>query len=177
YSSRRRHTRSKRDWSSDVCSSDLTDPTKQFSRSQLKETTIEFVSDDEKLIECDYIFVAVPTPITNEKKPDLSYLKHASTLIGNHLTPGTIVVYESTVYPGTTESICIPILEKQSQLISGKDFHVGYSPERINPGDREYTFKNIPKVISGQSKYTLEKIYDIYDNVLNAQIYKAPSIK
>lgn len=153
------------------------DPSKQFSVTQLKEASIEFVSSAHKLRSCDYIFVSVPTPITNVKKPDLSFLKNASSIIGRNLTPHTTIVYESTVYPGTTEEICIPILEEQSQLTAGKDFYVGYSPERINPGDPNNTFKTIPKVISGQNKYVVEKMDTIYRQILDADIYKAPSIK
>jgi len=153
------------------------DPTKQFSSSTLQKTDIEFVSDAYKLKECEYIFVAVPTPITSANKPNLTFLEHASSIIGENLSTGTVIVFESTVYPGTTEQICLPILEKKSTLTAGKDFFVGYSPERINPGDPEHTFKNIPKVISGQNKETVEKIYDVYRQVLDAEIYKAPSIK
>ncbi|MEI3614752.1 nucleotide sugar dehydrogenase [Pseudogracilibacillus sp. SO30301A] len=153
------------------------DPTQHFSSSILQKANIEFVTEASRLKECNYIFVAVPTPITSAKKPNLTFLEHASALIGENLTPGTVVVFESTVYPGTTEQICLPILEKKSKLLAGKDFFVGYSPERINPGDDEYTFKNIPKVISGQNKETVEKIYMIYRHVLNGTIYKAPSIK
>ncbi|GIN19873.1 nucleotide sugar dehydrogenase [Siminovitchia fordii] len=153
------------------------DPTGQISSEKLREAAIEFVHEERKLKDCNYIIVAVPTPITTTKDPDLSYLKDASAIIGRNLAPQTIVVYESTVFPGATEEVCIPILEEYSKLNSGIDFFVGYSPERINPGDKEHTFKTIPKVISGQNKYALEKIYELYNEVIDANIYKAPSIK
>jgi len=153
------------------------DPMKQVSQIQLEKSAIEFVTDAKRLQDCHYIFVTVPTPIGTNHKPDLSFLTSASTLIGKNLSPNSIVVYESTVYPGTTEQICIPILERESQLTAGTDFYVGYSPERINPGDDEHTFTNIPKVISGQDEYTLNIIYDLYQSVLESEIFKAPSIK
>lgn len=149
----------------------------QFTDIELKEASIEFVSDGSRLRECTHIIVAVPTPITSTKMPDLTYLKKASQAIGQNLTPQTTVIYESTVYPGTTEEVCIPILERYSQLTSGIDFFIGYSPERINPGDKKHMFINNPKVIAGQNKFALEKAYDIYQQVVDAKIYKAPSIK
>lgn len=153
------------------------DPGGQISSEDLRKAGIEFVCEEEKLKECRFIIVAVPTPITATKEPDLSYLEEASAIIGRNLAPQTIVVYESTVYPGTTEDVCIPILEEYSNLKSGADFFVGYSPERINPGDKNHTFKTIPKVVSGQNKYALEKISELYNEVIDADIYKAPSIK
>ncbi|MFD1707820.1 nucleotide sugar dehydrogenase [Siminovitchia sediminis] len=153
------------------------DPSGQIDSSDLIKASIKFVFEEAKLKDCQVIIVAVPTPLTHKKEPDLSYLKEASALIGRNLSAKTIVVYESTVYPGTTEEVCIPILEKHSGLKSGKDFFVGYSPERINPGDQEHTFKTIPKVISGQNSYTLKKIYEIYKEVIDADLHKAPSIK
>lgn len=153
------------------------DPNGQFSTDELQAAAIDFTLDECQLSKCHYIIVAVPTPITSLKEPDLSYLEKASATIGRNLSPGTVVVYESTVYPGTTETICIPILEKNSHLIAGKDFYVGYSPERINPGDQEHTFQTNPKIIAGQNEQALEQIYEIYHNVLFADIHKAPSIK
>lgn len=153
------------------------DPARQIPSKDLKKSEIEFVYDEEKLKECRFIIVAVPTPLTLAKEPDLSYLEEASAIIGRNLVPQTIVVYESTVYPGATEEVCIPILENTSNLKSGADFFVGYSPERINPGDQEHTFKTIPKVVSGQNKYALDKISELYNDVIDAKIYKAPSIK
>lgn len=153
------------------------DELNQFTKSELKEASINFSSDSKLLEECNYIIVTVPTPITETQKPDLSYLKKATLTIGKNLTPQTTIVYESTVYPGTTEEVCIPILEKHSQLTSGIDFFVGYSPERINPGDNERMFINNPKVIAGQNNFTLEKIFNIYQQVIDAKVYKAPTIK
>ena len=154
-----------------------TDSTQELSNSELKEAAIEFTSEENRLGECSFIIVAVPTPITVTKEPDLTYLETASAIIGRNLKPHTIVVYESTVYPGTTEEVCIPILETHSNLKAGIDFHVGYSPERINPGDKEHTFKRNKKVISGQNEHALEMIYETYQNVLSKSVYKAPSMK
>jgi len=153
------------------------DRTSEVSSDQLKKASIDFTSEEKKLKKCNYIIVAVPTPITLSKEPDLTYLKSASTIIGRNLTSDTIIVYESTVYPGTTEEVCIPVLEKYSTLTAGIDFHVGYSPERINPGDKTHTFKSNNKVVSAQNEYALEKISDIYQNVLCAEVFKASSIK
>lgn len=153
------------------------DITGELSHKELEGTAIEFTILERKLEQCNYIIIVVPTPITLEKKPDLTYLKNATKIVGRNLSPGTIVIYESTVYPGTTDDICIPILETHSQLKAGEDFHVGYSPERINPGDREHTFEKNSKVVSGQNDFALKKIYQLYDHVLEAEVYKAPSIK
>lgn len=153
------------------------DPQKQVSNATLQKAGIQFVADPYHLKKCDYLFVAVPTPLTSANKPDLTFLKSASRTIGENITPGTVVVYESTVYPGTTEQVCIPILEEKSGLTAGTDFYVGYSPERINPGDKEHTFKTIPKVIAGQNECAAEKVHDVYRHALQAEIYKAPSIK
>ncbi|HLR41532.1 MAG TPA: nucleotide sugar dehydrogenase, partial [Virgibacillus sp.] len=153
------------------------DHTGEVSKDELKRVSIDFTSEEKKLKKCNYIIVAVPTPITLTKEPDLAYLKSASTIIGRNLTPDTVIVYESTVYPGTTEEVCIPVLEKYSTLTAGVDFHVGYSPERINPGDKTHTFKSNNKVISAQNEHALEKIADVYQNVLSAEIFKALSIK
>lgn len=149
----------------------------QFSESDLEKSSIDFVTDQRRLKECNYIVVTVPTPITKTKMPDLTYLKKAAATIGKNLTPQTTVIFESTVYPGTTEEVCVPILETQSQLASGIDFFVGYSPERINPGDKERMFINNPKIIAGQNNIALEKIHNIYSQVIDAKLHKAPSIK
>src|SRR5690625_2937943 len=153
------------------------DRTSEVSNDELKKASIDFTSEEKKLKECNYIIVAVPTPISSTKEPDLSYLENASAIIGRNLTPDTVIVYESTVYPGTTEEVCIPILERDSNLTAGDDFHVGYSPERINPGDKAHTFKSNNKVISAQNTHALNKIYRIYQNVLSAKVFKASSIK
>lgn len=153
------------------------DYTGEVPESALKSAMIRFTSDPEVLGECDFIIVAVPTPIDQAKKPDLTPLAKASETVGRVLKPGAIVVYESTVYPGTTEEVCVPILEKYSNLKAGTDFRVGYSPERINPGDRNRTFKKIVKVVSGQDEETLHIIADVYGSVVEAGIYRASSIK
>ncbi|WP_338044679.1 nucleotide sugar dehydrogenase [Oceanobacillus jordanicus] len=153
------------------------DPSKQFSAEALAQAQIEFTTDAKNLRNCACIVVAVPTPISASNEPDFSYLEAASQLIGENLTPETVVVYESTVYPGATEEICCPILENTSKLKVGKDFFIGYSPERINPGDKEHTFKTIPKVVAGQSVYVTEWLYHLYQGVIEANVYKASSIK
>jgi UDP-N-acetyl-D-galactosamine dehydrogenase len=126
---------------------------------------------------CDFFIIAVPTPINNAKTPDLRTLYKASETVGNVLKPGDIVVYESTVYPGTTEDECLPILEKVSGLTSRVDFTVGFSPERINPGDKKHTFTKILKVVSGQDEQTCNTIAEVYGSVVEAGIYQAPSIR
>lgn len=138
---------------------------------------ISFTSDEAALNEADFIIIAVPTPIDNAKQPDLEPIEKASECAGRNLKKGTILIYESTVYPGTTEEVCVPILEKTSGMLWKKDFHVGYSPERINPGDKEHTFKNILKVVSGDDAETLEKISNLYKSVVKAGTYQAASIK
>lgn len=153
------------------------DPTGQFSEQTLKKASIEFVSDAEALRKCNFIIVTVPTPITKSKEPDLTYLKRASFTIGENLSRETTIIYESTVFPGTTEDICIPILEETANMTAGVDFYVGYSPERINPGDREHTFQTTTKIVSGQNDEILNRIFLLYKSVINADIYKAPSIQ
>ena len=129
------------------------------------------------LAEADFIIVAVPTPINAARQPDLSPLESASETVGRYMKPGAIVVYESTVYPGATEEVCVPILEKASGMRWKQDFHVGYSPERINPGDRTHTFTQILKVVSGDDADTLEKVASLYASVVKAGVYKASSIR
>src|SRR3954463_11900327 len=130
-----------------------------------------------ELAEADFIIVAVPTPINAARQPDLSPLESASDTVGRYMKPGAIVVYESTVYPGATEEVCVPILEKASGMRWKQDFHVGYSPERINPGDKTHTFTRIQKVVSGDDAETLEKVAELYSSVVTAGVYKASSIK
>src|SRR4051794_8748051 len=130
-----------------------------------------------ELAEADYIIIAVPTPINAARQPDLSPLESASEAVGRYMKPGAIVVYESTVYPGATEEVCVPILEKTSGMRWKQDFHVGYSPERINPGDKTHTFTRIQKVVSGDDAETLEKVAELYSSVVTAGVYKASSIK
>jgi len=127
--------------------------------------------------QADFIIVAVPTPINAARQPDLSPLEAASETVGRYLKPGATVIYESTVYPGATEEVCVPILEKHSGMRWKQDFHVGYSPERINPGDKERSFSRILKVVSGDDEATLEKVAELYSSVVKAGVYRAPSIK
>jgi UDP-N-acetyl-D-glucosamine/UDP-N-acetyl-D-galactosamine dehydrogenase len=153
------------------------DHTGEVSTEELKNSSVEFTTNEKKLKECDFIIVTVPTPIDNEKKPDLTPLIKASETIGRNLSKGSIIVYESTVYPGATEEVCLPILEKQSGLKGGEEFKIGYSPERINPGDKYHTFKNIVKVVSGQDEQALKIIAEMYSTVVDAGVYPVSSIK
>lgn len=153
------------------------DITEEHSAKQLKLARIEFTHEEHELKRCDFIIVAVPTPITSKNEPDLSAIQSASEMIGRQIKPYTIIVYESTVFPSTTETVCIPILEEQSNLTAGIDFHVGYSPERLNPGDQKHTFDKNRKIVSGQNNYALEKIYTFYQQVIDVDVYQAPSIQ
>lgn len=153
------------------------DRTREVSEEQLKAVSITFTDDKEKLREADFHIVAVPTPVTDAKEPDFTALIRASETVGSVLKKGDIVVYESTVYPGATEEHCVPILEKVSGLKCLKDFTIGYSPERINPGDHEHTFTKIKKVVSGQTPETLEVVAQVYGSVVEAGVHKATSVK
>jgi len=153
------------------------DVTGEISSEQLLNSKILFTNNIQELKTANFHIIAVPTPIDKAKKPDLTPLFKASESIGSILKKGDIVVYESTVYPGATEDDCIPILEKSSNLKNGSDFTVGYSPERINPGDKEHTFDKIRKIVSSQDKETLEIIANIYESVVTAGVYRASSIK
>src|SRR5699024_1766187 len=153
------------------------DITNEVSEEDLILADMKFTSNEEELRNANFIIIAVPTPITESKKPDLMALKSASQLVGSNMDKGTIIVYESTVYPGATEEECIPILEEYSGLKSGVDFFVGYSPERINPGDKIHTFSNITKVVSGQTDEVCEEIAEVYETVVKAGVFKAASIK
>ncbi|MBQ9605721.1 MAG: nucleotide sugar dehydrogenase, partial [Lachnospiraceae bacterium] len=153
------------------------DPTNEVGNDAIKNTTVFFTSDENKLKEAKFFIVAVPTPVNTDHTPDLSPVEGASEVVGRNLQKGSIVVFESTVYPGVTEDVCIPILEKCSGLECGADFKVGYSPERINPGDRVHTLTNIRKIVSGIDKQALEEIKDIYDMVIEAGTYPVSSIK
>jgi len=153
------------------------DLTKEAGDQAVKNSTAFFTADESNLKEAKFHIVAVPTPITTDKKPDLSIVKSASRSVGRNLTKGSIVVYESTVYPGVTEEICIPILEKESGLKCGEDFKVGYSPERINPGDEVHRLNTIVKVVSGMDQESLDEIAEVYEMVVDAGVYKAESIK
>lgn len=153
------------------------DFTNEVEKADLITADLNFTDNPEDLKKADFIIVAVPTPITDSKQPDLTPLLKASETVGRNLTEGAIIVFESTVFPGATEEECIPILERFSGMRSGKDFYVGYSPERINPGDKENTFTSITKVVSGQTPEVLDIIANVYGTVVEAGIYKASSIK
>ncbi len=153
------------------------DATGELSREELAATRIDFTAEPFHLAEAGFIIVTVPTPIDAAKRPDLRPVEAASRSIGRHLAKGSIVVYESTVYPGVTEEICVPILEGESGLKCGVDFTVGYSPERINPGDKVHTVDRIVKVVSGQDTATLETVAAVYELVVTAGVHRAGSIK
>ena len=143
----------------------------------LAAAQIAFTTDSRQLGKADFHIVAVPTPINDAKNPDMGPLIAASELLGRVLGKGDIIVYESTVYPGATEEICAPILERESGLVCGRDFHLGYSPERINPGDREHTFTSIVKIVAAQDRAALDVIRHVYESVVTAGVYEASSIK
>ncbi len=153
------------------------DRTKEVSKDELLNPNLVFTIDEKLLKEADIVIVTVPTPTDEYKNPDLTALKSASRTVGKNLKKGAIVVYESTVFPGATEEICIPILEAESGLKWKKDFFVGYSPERINPGDKKHTLENVVKVVAGDTPQTARKLAQIYSKVVKAGIHIAPSIK
>lgn len=153
------------------------DPTNEVGNDEIKRTTVEFTADETKLRESKFHIVAVPTPINSDKTPDLSPVEGASRIVGRNLTRGSIVVYESTVYPGVTEDICIPILEKESGLKCGLDFKIGYSPERINPGDKVHRLESIIKIVSGMDEESLDEIAKVYELVIEVGVHRAKSIK
>ena len=153
------------------------DVTGEVGDDTLKNTKVQFSSDEKILSKASFYIVTVPTPIAEDKTPDLNPLINASTMIGNYLKKGDIVVYESTVYPGVTEEICIPVLERESGLTVGADFKVGYSPERINPGDKVHTVTKVLKIVAGIDEESLEEIANVYGIIVEAGIYKAESIK
>lgn len=153
------------------------DPTKEVGNEEIKNTTVKFTYDEKELQNAKFHIVAVPTPVNVDHTPDLSPVIGASEIVGRNLTKGSIVVYESTVYPGVTEDVCIPILEKESGLKCGKDFKVGYSPERINPGDKVHRLENIHKIVSGMDQESLEEIKKVYDLVIEVGTYPVSTIK
>jgi UDP-N-acetyl-D-galactosamine dehydrogenase len=154
------------------------DETMEVTTEQLKAAEkLDMTADPAKLADCTFFIVAVPTPIDSNNRPDLGPMISASKSIGPHLKKGDCVVYESTVYPGVTEEVCGPILDQLSGLKNGVDYFLGYSPERINPGDKEHTFEKIMKVVSGQNEETLERVARVYSSVVTAGVHKAPSIK
>ncbi|SMB88700.1 UDP-N-acetyl-D-galactosamine dehydrogenase [Desulfonispora thiosulfatigenes DSM 11270] len=153
------------------------DPTNEVGNEEIRKTMVEFTADELKIKEAKFHIVAVPTPINSDKTPDLSPVEGASRIVGRNLTKGSIVVYESTVYPGVTEDICVPILEKESGLTCGVDFKIGYSPERINPGDKVHRLENIIKIVSGMDEESLEEIAKVYELVIEVGVHRAGSIK
>lgn len=153
------------------------DPTNEVGGEVIKNTKVEFTADASRLREAKFHIVAVPTPVNDDHTPDLSPVEGASRLLGQNLTKGSIVVFESTVYPGVTEDICVPILEKESGLTCGVDFKIGYSPERINPGDKVHRLETITKIVSGMDAETLDTVAKVYELVVEAGVYRAESIK
>ena len=153
------------------------DPTREVGNEAVSKCTVDFTAEENKLKEAKFFIVAVPTPVHKDHTPDLSPVESSSTIVGRNLTKGSIVVYESTVYPGVTEDICQPILEKESGLVCGVDFKIGYSPERINPGDKKHRLNNIVKIVSGMDKDTLDTVAKVYELVVEAGVHRAESIK
>ena len=153
------------------------DPTREVGDEVIRETAVEFTADPTKLKEAKFHIVAVPTPVNDDHTPDLSPVEGASRLLGQNLSKGSIVVFESTVYPGVTEEICVPILEKESGLKCGTDFKIGYSPERINPGDKVHRLETITKIVSGMDEETLDEVAKVYELVVEAGVHRAESIK
>ncbi len=153
------------------------DPTHEVGDEVIRTTTVQFTSDEAKLREAKFHIVAVPTPVNDDHTPDLSPVEGASRILGRNLSKGSIVVFESTVYPGVTEDICVPILEKESGLTCGVDFKIGYSPERINPGDKEHRLNTITKIVSGMDEESLDVIAKVYEIVVDAGVHRAESIK
>ncbi len=153
------------------------DPTREVGDDAIAKTEVEFTADPEKLRECKFHIVAVPTPVNDDHTPDLSPVEGASHTLGKYLTKGSVVVYESTVYPGVTEDVCVPILEQESGLKCGVDFKIGYSPERINPGDKVHRLETITKIVSGMDEETLDVVAKVYSLVALAGVYRADSIK
>lgn len=153
------------------------DPTREVGDDVIKQANVEFTADETKLKEAKFHIVAVPTPVNDDHTPDLRPVEGASRTVGCNLVKGSIVVFESTVYPGVTEDICVPIMEKESGLTCGVDFKVGYSPERINPGDKVHRLETIVKIVSGMDEETLDTIAKVYELVVEAGVYRADSIK
>ncbi|MBQ6570378.1 MAG: nucleotide sugar dehydrogenase [Clostridia bacterium] len=153
------------------------DPTNEVGNEAIKACTVDFTADETRLREAKFHIVAVPTPVNDDHTPDLTPVEGASEILGRNLTKGSIIVYESTVYPGVTEDICVPILERESGLKCGVDFKIGYSPERINPGDKVHRLETIKKIVSGMDADTLDEIAKTYELVVDAGVHRAQSIK
>lgn len=152
------------------------DPTKEVGNNIIQKTTVDFTANELRLRDAKFHIVAVPTPVKSDNTPDLTSVESASRIVGRNLIRGSIVVFESTVYPGVTEEICVPILEEESGMKCGVDFKVGYSPERINPGDKFHRLENIVKVVSGMDEESLDIIAKVYELVVEAGVYRAESI-
>lgn len=153
------------------------DPTHEVGDEAIGKTTVDFTSDEKRLSEAKFLIVAVPTPIKDDKTPDLYPVENASRIFGRNIVPGSIVVYESAVYPGVTEDVCIPIIERESGLKCGVDWKIGYSPERINPGDKVHRLPTIKKIVSGMDDVTLDAVAKTYELVVEAGVHRASSIK
>lgn len=153
------------------------DPTNEVGNDVIKNTKVEFTADPSSLKNAKFHIVAVPTPVNDDHTPDLTPVEGASRILGQNLSKGSVVVFESTVYPGVTEDICVPIIEKESGLKCGVDFKIGYSPERINPGDKVHRLETITKIVSGMDEETLDTVAKVYELVVEAGVYRADSIK
>ena len=153
------------------------DPTREVGDEAVKNSSVEFTADETKLREAKFHIVAVPTPVNDDHTPDLTPVEGASEILGRNLTRGSVVVFESTVYPGVTEDVCVPILERESGLKCGEDFKIGYSPERINPGDKVHRLETIMKIVSGMDDITLDTVARVYSLVVRAGVHRAESIK
>ncbi|MBQ6018653.1 MAG: nucleotide sugar dehydrogenase [Clostridia bacterium] len=153
------------------------DPTGEVGNDEIRRTSVDFTADPARLREASFHIVAVPTPVNEDHTPNLEPLDSASRILGRNLTPGSVVVFESTVYPGVTEDVCKPIIEKESGLVCGKDFKIGYSPERINPGDKVHRLETIRKIVSGMDDETLDVVAAVYELVVEAGVYRAESIR
>ncbi|MBQ4243910.1 MAG: nucleotide sugar dehydrogenase, partial [Clostridia bacterium] len=153
------------------------DPTNEVGNGAIAASTVDFTADETKLREAKFHIVAVPTPVNDDHTPDLTPVEGASRILGRNLTAGSVVVFESTVYPGVTEEVCVPILESESGLVCGRDFKIGYSPERINPGDKVHRLETITKIVSGMDEETLDCVAEVYELVVDAGVHRAESIK
>lgn len=153
------------------------DVTNEVGNDELKKSSVDFTNDESRLKEASFYIVAVPTPVNLDKTPDLQPVISASKVVGRNLSRNSVVVFESTVYPGVTEDVCVPILEEESGMKCGVDFYIGYSPERINPGDKQHRLSNIKKIVSGMNEETLDTIAKVYEIVIKAGVHRAPSIK
>lgn len=153
------------------------DPTNEVGNEMIAKTSVDFTTDGSRLKEAKFHIVAVPTPVNGDHTPNLEFVKSAASVLGRNLAKGSVVVFESTVYPGVTEDVCMPILEEESGLKCGIDFKVGYSPERINPGDKVHRLETVTKIVSGMDRETLDTIAKVYELVIKAGVYRAESIK